>query len=88
MPAAVIDASAGGAFLSQTGVTQVLRGVRLRAGADAATATVRETDGSGRILAVLGAAAGLADEQDIPVTFLGNVHVTTTGTSPKVLLFQ
>ena len=46
MYAVAVDASAGGAFLSGAG-TRLLAGASLRAGADAATATIRETDGSG-----------------------------------------
>lgn len=88
----VVNASAGGTFLDNTaggsGLTAVLSGVRLRAGADAATATVKETDTNGRILAVLGAGIGLTDEQLIPVSYIGKVFVVTTGTTPVVLLFQ
>jgi len=83
----VINASAGGAFLTATNRATMM-GARLRAGADAATATIRETDGSGRILCVLGAGIGLCDESVIPVQYSGNVHVTLTGTTPVCLLYS
>lgn len=67
-----------------------LAGARLKAGADAATAVLRETNGSGRILAVLGAGIGLCDEfmPPKPVTYRTAVFVTLTGTSPILNLFQ
>jgi hypothetical protein len=84
-----VDASAGGAFLGASGQGQrKLAGARLAAGADAATMTIREGSGAGRILAKLGAAAGLCDEFRIPVMFSGNVHVTLTGTAPVALLYE
>lgn len=85
----VTDASAGGVFLNiGAGARGVLAGARLRAGGDAATATIRETDGNGRILAVLGAAAGQSDESRWEIGFTGQVHVTVSGSNPIVLLFQ
>lgn len=88
-PLKAVDASAGGAFLTGAGVRQI-GGASLRAGADAATATIRETDGAGRILAVLGAGIGLTDHWNPggPVAFSGNVHVTLTGTTPKCILLE
>lgn len=86
-----VDGSAGGAFLAvQTGAQGFLGGARLCAGADAATATIRELNGSGRILAKLGAGIGQGDEfmPTDAVPYTTNVHVTTTGTSPVVILYQ
>lgn len=89
----VINASAGGAFLTAhaqaTNQPQVLAGARLVAGDAAdATAVIRETDGSGRILMVLAAGQGTADESCLPLLFRGNVHVTVTGADAVVLLFS
>jgi hypothetical protein len=88
--AQAVDASAGGAFLTASGAG-LLVGASLRAGVDAATATIRETDGSGRILAVLSAPA--ANDPDhftpaYPVVYVGNIHVTLTGTAPKCIVYQ
>lgn len=87
-----IDASAGGAFLSgAAGQVYQLAGARLVASGDAATAIVRETNGSGRVLLKLSApAANNADESFPPggIDFAGNVHVTLTGTSPQLTLFE
>lgn len=84
-----VDGSAGGTFLSGDG-KRFLAGASLRAGADAATATIRETDGSGRILAVLGAGIGLSDHllPVGPIEFTAVVHVTLTGTAPKCILYE
>jgi hypothetical protein len=82
----VINATAGGAFL--VGGTR-LAGARLVAGAAAvATAVIRETDGSGRILCSLAAVAGTADASDQEVTYAGQVHVTVVGAGATVLLYQ
>lgn len=83
----VTDASAGGAFLTASGRAH-FSGARLRAGADAATATIRETDGSGRILCVLGAGIGACSDSMAEVAYTGNVFVEKTGTSPVILLYQ
>lgn len=78
-----VNVSAGGAFLAQTGsegVRKSLAGARLTAGAAAAaTLTIQETDGSGRILYSLAAPQGAADEATIPVQFTGNIFVTIAG---------
>lgn len=84
----VIDASAGGAFLTATG-RPVLGGARLVAGAAAdATAIVRETNGSGRVLCSLAALAKTSDEAMPMVQYTGNVHVTVVGAGATVLLYQ
>lgn len=83
-----IDASAGGAVGAVA--TGKLCGVRLVAGADAATATIREVDGSGAILAKLSCpAANDADEfaPPVPVLYQTALHVTLTGTSPVCLVY-
>jgi hypothetical protein len=87
-----INASAGGAFLggSAAGLVKGLAGARLVAGANAATAVIRETDGSGRILLSLSAPAANAVDESFPpapIAFAGNVHVTLTGTTPHLSLF-
>lgn len=85
----IIDASAAGAFLSGGGnLRKTLAGARLVAGVDDATAVIRETDGSGRVLATLSALEATADETGLPVEFTGNVHVTLTGTAPACYLYQ
>lgn len=86
-----IDASAGGAFLGGVATQSYrLAGARLVAGADVATAIIRETNGAGRTLLKLSAAANTADEC-LPaegIDYVGNVHVTLTGTSPQLSLFE
>lgn len=86
-----IDASAGGAFLAgAAGQSYRLAGARLVAGADVATAVIRETNGAGRVLLRLSAPATTADEC-MPaegIDFVGNVHVTLTGTAPQLSLFE
>lgn len=86
----VINASAGGAFLTGiTGQKMPLSGARLVAGAGAAaTAIIRETDGSGRILCSLAAGQGTSDESNVEVVFTTNVHVTLTGADAVILLYQ
>lgn len=86
-----VNASAGGAFLGGiAGQSYRLTGARLVGGSNAATATIREVDGSGRILVVLAAAAGAADDFEPAegVDYVGNVHVTLTGTAPTLHLFE
>lgn len=84
-----VDASAGGAFLTGSG-QRLLGGARLAAAAADATAIIRETDGSGRILAKLVAKAGEADEfmPHRPVVFTATVHVTVTGAGAVATLFE
>lgn len=83
-----IDASAGGSFMTKS--TGFLGGVSLLAAGAAATAVVQETNGSGRLLAVLGAGIGLS-EQFTPVSAIpynGNVFVTITGAAAKCVLYE
>jgi len=87
-----VNVTAGGSFLAVTGsetLSKVLAGARLTAGAAAAaTLLVRETDGSGRILYSLAAPQGAADEARIPVSFVGNVHVTIAGAGAVGHVFE
>ncbi len=85
-----IDASTTGAFMIQASVGQsaVLGGARLAAAAAAASAVIRETDGSGRILYKLTAVINGADECRIPVSFVDRVHVTVTGAGAQVNIFE
>jgi hypothetical protein len=84
-----IDASAGGDFSVGPG-TRGLGGASLRAAAAAATATIRETDGSGRILAVLNAAIQGTDHWTPlqPVDFVGKINVVVTGASAVLILYE
>lgn len=84
------DVSAGGAFGVAGEGTKYLAGARVKAGADAATVVIRETNGSGRILAVLGAGIGLCDEwrPTKPVAYTAIYFVTTTGTAPIVIAYE
>lgn len=86
-----VDASAGGAFLGAAGQgTRLLGGARLVAAAAVATAIIRETDGSGRILAKLSAPINEADDfmPVRPVAYTGMVHVTITGAGAVVNLYE
>jgi hypothetical protein len=66
-------------------------GARLVAAADAATAILRDSvDGSGPIIAKLGAGAALAVDDwtpAAPVVFHAGLHVTITGTTPQFNVF-
>lgn len=86
----VVNASAAGEFLAEGPAAgrKTLAGARLVAGADAATAVIRETDVSGRILCALAAAAGTTDECSTPVQYTGKVFVVKTGTTPTILLYE
>lgn len=66
-----------------------LGGARLVAAAANATAVLRETDGSGRILARLSAVANGADELAPvkPIAFKGKVHATITGAGAFLSVF-
>jgi len=89
MSVQTIPANTTAAYLAGDG-TLFIRGARLVAGSDAASAIIRETDGSGRVLAKLSAGAALAvDEWNPPgpVAYQANVHVTITGTGPQLNLF-
>jgi hypothetical protein len=86
-----VDVSAGGAFLAcGTANSGRLAGASLRAAAAAATLTIRETDGSGRILAVLAAAANASDHWTPggDVHFQGNVHATVTGAAAVAIAYE
>lgn len=86
-----VDASVTGAYLAvATGQVAGLAGARLVAAAAAATAIIRETDGSGRVLAKLSAAVNGFDELRPmrPIAYTGNVHVTVAGAGAVVNLFQ
>ena len=84
-----VNVTAGGAFTRSTGTeTRHLSKVSLLAAAGAATAIIRQTDGSGNILAVLGAAAGLADHWEGPVPYVGTFHVTLTGTPTACIVYE
>ena len=69
----------GTVFDGSNGIDYTLVGVRLVAGGAAATAVVRETDGSGAILFELSAVANTTDESRIPVLFKQKIHVTLSG---------
>jgi len=87
-----VAANSTAAYLAEGTAGQVkgLAGARLTAAAATATAVIRETDGSGRVLATLSAAATTADEfrPARPVAFVGNVHVTIAGAGAQLNLFE
>lgn len=66
-----------------------LGGARLTAAAATATAVLRETDGSGRVLARLTAVANTSDEfmPEKSVAFKGKVHATITGAGALLSVF-
>lgn len=84
-----VDASAGGAFLVGRGILP-LAGASLRAAGVAATATIREGNVGGRILAVLAAAAGATDhwQPQQPVQYQAAVFVVIVGAGAEVILYQ
>lgn len=84
-----VDASAGGAFLQGQGLLNIA-GASLRGAAVAAVATIREGGAAGRILAVLGAGAGLTDhwQPQRPVGYHASVWVTIVGAGAEVILYQ
>ena len=84
-----VDASAGGAFLAGKGILN-LAGASLRGAGVAAVATIREGNVGGRILAVLGAAAGGTDhfQPQRPIQYSGNVWVVVAGAGAEVILYQ
>lgn len=67
-----------------------LCGASLFAVGAAATLILRETDGSGRVLAQLSAAANSANHwgMDQPVSYQGKVHATLTGAGASFVLYQ
>lgn len=74
---------------SDPNVVAGLGGARLAAGGAAATAVLRETDGSGRILARLSAAANGVDEfmPTKSVAFKGKVHATIVGAGANLSVY-
>lgn len=65
-----------------------IKGCRLVAGADAATAQIKLTDTNGQIIYSLKAAAAGTDESHIEVAAdASTIHVDMTGTSPEVFLY-
>ncbi len=83
-----INMTAGGSFALGATETRILAKASLLAAAGAATAIVRETDAAGRILAVLGAAAGLSSQWEGPVPYRGTLFVTLTGTPTTFLVYE
>lgn len=65
-----------------------IKGVRLVAGADAATALIKVTSTGGAVLCSLKAAASSTDECQLPFTCdSGTIWLDTTGTSPEVFIY-
>ncbi len=86
-----IDVSAGGAFMaSGTNGIGRLGGASLTAAAAAATMIIRETDGSGRKLAVLNAPVNDSSHWTPArdVGFQGNIHVTITGAGAQAIAYE
>lgn len=65
----------------------LIKGIRLVAGADAATVVVRQDSGTGVVLCKLAAGIGLADEMNICLKAQGVLHFTITGTAPVVVVY-
>lgn len=86
-----VDVSAGGAFLATSGAAiGRLGGASLTAAAAAATLIIRETDGSGRKLAVLNAPVGDSSHWTPArdVAYQGQIHVTLTGAGAQALAYE
>lgn len=84
-----VDASVTGAFLPvEAGQTAQIAGATLAAAAAAATAIIRETDGSGRILCKLAAVVGDTAHLHHPLDYVGNIHVTVTGAGAQLNVYQ
>lgn len=83
--ATVYNATATATLHSGTGV---LRGACLTAGADAATAVIRTGGSGGTVIATLGAGIGLS-VNFLPAFLIpySNLHVTITGTTPKLTAY-
>lgn len=65
-----------------------IKGARLVAGADAATALIKQNDTSGAVLMSLKAAAAGTDESQICFTSdSGTLHLDLTGTDAEVFLY-
>lgn len=84
-----VSATGDAIDLGNANVTAGLGGARLTAASATATAVLRETDGSGRVLARLTAVANTADElaPAKPIAFKGKVHATITGTGALLSVF-
>jgi hypothetical protein len=84
----VREANATGAMFtaSDAGMVLGLAGARLVANGADAEAVLRETDGSGKVLARLSAIDGEADSffPPRPVAFRGTLHVTIAGAGATV----
>lgn len=91
MHAEAIDAVAGGTFGSiDTNANGYLVGAQLLGGAGAGTAIIREVNGSGKVLAALGAGAGLSAgfHPSRPVRYKGALHVTVAGAPAQLTIYQ
>jgi hypothetical protein len=77
----------GQAFDAGVNVTTTMIGARLFGGSAASSAIIRETDGSGTILAELQCPAAGADESRIPVSFKQKLHVTLAGTGASCTVY-
>lgn len=87
----VIELSAtGDAFDKGTTGTFGLAWARLQAAAANATAVIRETDGSGRVLARLSCVPNTDTELQLPrpIAYQGKVHVTLAGAGATIQLGQ
>lgn len=62
-------------------------GARLFGGSDASKAIIRETDGSGAVVAELQCVAAAADEFRITTMFRRKLHVTLTGTAAACTVY-
>lgn len=69
------------------GQTYTMVGARLAGGSAASSAIIRETDGSGEILAELKCAANEADECRIPTAFRRKLHVTLAGAGASCVVY-
>lgn len=63
--------------------------IRLVGGADASTAVIRDTDGSGHTLAVLKAAIASCNDLYVASCRMDSetLHLTLTGTAPEVYIY-
>lgn len=62
-------------------------GARLATAAAGGTCVLRETDGSGTVLAELTAPANGSDEVTIPVTFTRKIHATLVGVGATAMVY-
>ena len=87
----VIDVSAAGAgtaYLDASTAVRGLGGATLVSAGAAATMKIQETNGSGRVLAMLSAAIGTSDHYTPfePIVFQGQLFITVTGASATALI--